>query len=152
VSILVYADGGCLDQGTPTAKMYGSYKIVLEDGSVFAHESQFPINSAMAKSVCKADTEQPATNNVAECVAMMLAMEKAFMLTGGEKDVVFLSDSLLVVNCGNGVWKNSTDGLHLTPFIDRMQSALARMNGNAPYGTWSLDKIGKREIVAKLGH
>jgi ribonuclease HI len=149
--IKVYADGGCLNNGTPQAEMYGSYVVFMDDGSEFSRESFF-ITREFATQVASVSVLMPATNNVAEYCAMLLAMRKVWTLTGGQKDAEFMMDSNLVVNQANGLWRVSKDGLHLLPFISQIKNMLATCSSQPFYGKWTLTKAKRSDIVALLGH
>jgi ribonuclease HI len=149
--IKVYADGGCYNNGTPQAEMYGSYVVFNDDGSEFSRESFF-ISPEFAAGVAGQSNPMPATNNVAEYCAMLMAMRKAWILTGGHKDAEFMMDSNLVVNQANGLWRFSKDGLHLKRFCDHIRKMLATCSGQQFYGKWTLMKAKRSEIVALLGH
>lgn len=97
--IEIWIDGAC----EPTNPGIGTYGwVAKEDNQIFDCENGL---------VSKIET----TNNIAEYTALIKALEWA--VSQNIFDVVIYSDSKLVVNQVNGLWKVKAE--HLQPFRDK---------------------------------
>ena len=89
---------------------------------------------------------EPVTVNVGEYRAVLLALEEARRLE--LKQVMLLTDSLLVVNQVNGKWRCKK--AHLLPYRDKVRDILLRVSFIPNY-TWSLDWIERgRNLAGKV--
>ena len=70
--------------------------------------------------------KEPLTNNEAEYVALLVAARYIRMVSGKGEDVFIFSDSALVVNQLNGVWK--TNDKKFIPIQDEIRSLLDGAN------------------------
>lgn len=120
----IWVDGGCKDNGSSTAKMYGSYCIE----NLVKVRFDYP-------------GEVETTNNVAEYKTLIEALKYLNGL-GFIESVEICMDSALVVNQVNQRWKCRK--AHLRPYLDE---SISLMKPN-----YSLVQVPRDEIVSKLGH
>ena len=130
-TILIWADGGCENNGSVSAKAFGSYVLrAMKDGELIketrSHRQNYP---------------QHHTNNAAELQVIINALSA---LTPGDYSVTVFSDSQLAVNVLTGLW--STNKPHLQDLVEEAKPVIARFP--------QLDFVWtpRAEIFAVLGH
>lgn len=123
----IYSDGGCHNNGTTDASMYGSFACV--EGQQIVHSEHFELDGQ-------------ATNNVAEYLSLLRALEYA--QKQGWESVEFCTDSQLVVGQVTQGWKVNLP--HLRSLVSQAKQILSGHPG------WSLKQVPRTEVVSILGH
>jgi ribonuclease HI len=129
--VVIYADGGCEGNGSPTAQAFGSYVLRAYNGDQLVKQ----IRSR------RIDYPQHKTNNAAEFQAVIDALSQ---LQPGEYSVHLFSDSQLVVNVLSGQWQ--TDKPHLVALVQQAQQIMDQLPGL--FIEWRSRDV----IVRELGH
>lgn len=133
-SYVVTSDGGC--SGNP-GPMYGSFavkQLTSDKLSEISHLSGRLVYEGIG------------TNNIAEYLSLLNAV--AYARQNGLTNVTFLTDSALVVNQVNGLWKVKDADLGTYVVMARQAFAWANVNGCR----WQLRRAQRSDVVRILGH
>jgi len=132
--VKIYADGGCLRQGTPDAEGYGSIRTIGKSDTTIRY--QFP---------------DARTNNAAEYEALLRALsviDLATRNTAWQGEITIYMDSDLVINQVLGLWKCKAS--HLVPYRDNARALLAQLISSGI--EIKLQWVGNELIKQMLGH
>lgn len=132
--VKIYADGGCLRQGTPNAEAYGSVRVIGKTDTTLRY--QFP---------------DAHTNNAAEYEALLKALgviDLATKNTTWQGEITIHMDSDLVINQVLGSWKCRAS--HLVPYRDNARAYLAELLSSGI--DIKLQWLGNDKIKEMLGH
>lgn len=136
-NVVIVADGGCENNGSPNATAYGSYAIEAKRGGETISE----------KRSGRIDYPQHKTNNAAEVQIFIDALNVLLAKANGERityPVRYITDSALAVNWITGCWK--VKAAHMKPLVNTARSIAERFD--------NLDMVqtGREYIVKILGH
>lgn len=135
--VVVFADGGCLNNGAPDAEAYGSYHIRAMRGD---HVLKLEYSGRMMY-------PQHTTNNAAEFQIVLDALDFLLKHTSHERilyPVVVYSDSQLVVNAISGDFRVSA--AHLVPIFRAIQERIQK------FDTLVVQHVSRAEMFKVLGH
>lgn len=132
MKVLVWIDGGCRGNGTQTTACYASVLI-----------------KGRKETLIRRDLPMLRTNNEAEYEALGIALEELTpLLRFPGTEVEIRSDSALLVNQVNGLWRCKAE--HLYDMLERVQYVIDLY---AEAGVMvKLLTAPRVEIYAKLGH
>jgi ribonuclease HI len=135
--VVIFADGGCLNNGKPDAEAYGSFHIrAMRDEQVLKREYSGRLLYP-----------QYTTNNAAEFQIVLDALDFLLEKASDERisyPVVVYSDSQLVVNAISGEFTVSAP--HLVPIFRALQERLQKFDALA------VQHVSRAEMVKVLGH
>lgn len=124
-TLTAYCDGGCSGNGGVSARGYGSFRIVGDDGT--DEIQRFDYGSI--------------TNNAAEYRALIDLLE--YLEIKNIKGIQVFTDSALLVNQVLGNWK--VKAIHLQAYRDKAAQLVKATESR-------LDWLPRGNIVDKLGH
>ena len=136
MNVTITVDGGCRNNGTDHAEMYGSARILWDrDLEHEAGAKHYTFNYG------------PGTNNQAEYFALLSALELLKGLGFESVDLAIHTDSALLANQITGRWriKNAT--------LRTLACEVRNMLGDAVLvSTYKFVQVPREQIVAVLGH
>ena len=125
----IYTDGGAINNPGPAASAF----VVFQGKKIVAQEKKSIGNT---------------TNNIAEYTAVIMALEKLPSLINGQiKKIIFYSDSKLMVNQLNGLYKVKAG--HIREQIMKIRILEAKINPPIIYKNIPREKNEKADSLVK---
>lgn len=135
--VVIYADGGCENNGAENATAYGSYLLMAVNGETLISQ----------KHSGRIDYPRHQTNNAAEVQVFIDACNALLAKANGERipyKVTYYTDSQLAVNWITGNWRVNAD--HIKPLVSTARSIMCR------FDQFEIAHVGREVIVDLLGH
>lgn len=130
--VVIYADGGCENNGSQQARAFGSYVLrAYRDGELLK-----TVRSG------RLDFPQHNTNNAAE---LQIVLEALKALQPGVYSIRIISDSQLAVNVLSGTWQ--TNKPHLQALVNDI-----KFKELCDFPNVSYEWVRRDVIVRELGH
>jgi len=146
-----YVDGGCMNNGRPNARAYGSFKIFKNDKELVHQDMLFSLVAPSTKT-----KPGRATNNMAEAMAinkLLTYLATSTIFKNSRNTVIIRSDSELTIKQIKGIYKiKDIQLLNIAKDRSHILNRIEKKFGVNPWERIVFSKIARNRIVEVLGH